>query len=50
MKTEKTEIAVAYLLDETKYVIHRRNLKQALNQGLVWKEFISWLNLIKIIG
>ena len=37
MKTEKTEIAVAYLLDQTKYVIHRRNLKQALNQELVLK-------------
>ena len=37
MKTEKTEIAVAYLLEQTKYVIHRRNLKQALNQELVLK-------------
>ena len=48
MKTEKTEIAVAYLLEQTKYVIHRRNLKQALNQELVLKRIhimikFNWL-------
>ena len=34
MKTEKVEKLVANLHDKTEYVIHRRNLKQALNHGL----------------
>ena len=37
MKTEKVEKLVAYLHDRTKYVIHIRNLNQALNHGLVFK-------------
>ena len=37
MKTEKVEELVAYLYDKTKYVIHIRNLNQALNHGLVFK-------------
>ena len=35
MKTEKVEKLVANLHDKTEYVIHTRNLKQALNHGLV---------------
>ena len=38
MKTEKVEKPVAYLHDKTKYVIHIRNLNQALNHGLVFKK------------
>ena len=33
MKTEKAEKLVANLYDKTEYVIHIRNLKQALNHG-----------------
>ena len=35
MKTEKAKKLVAHLHDKTEYVIHIRNLKQALNHGLV---------------
>ena len=35
---EKVEKLVANLHDKNEYVIHRRNLKQALNQGLVLKK------------
>ena len=53
MKIEKVEILVPNLHDKTKYVIHIRNLKQALNHGLVLKKihrFIkfnqnAWLKL-----
>ena len=38
MKIEKVEKLVANLLDKTEYVIHIRNLKQALNHGLVSKK------------
>ena len=40
MKIEKEEKLVANLFDKTKYtyVIHIRNLKQALNHGLVLKK------------
>ena len=38
MKTEKVEKLVANLHDKTEYVIHIRNLKQALNHGLVQKK------------
>ena len=37
MKIEKVEKLVANLHDKTEYVIHVRNLKQALNHGLVLK-------------
>ena len=33
MKTEKAEKLVANLYDKTEYVIHIRNVKQALNHG-----------------
>ena len=42
---------VANLYDKSEYVIHMKNLKQALNHGLVLKKkFIEWLNLIKMLG
>ena len=37
MKIEKVEKSVANLHDQTYYVTHIRNLKQALNHGLVGK-------------
>ena len=37
MKIEKNEKHVANLHDKTEYVIHIRNLKQALDHGLVFK-------------
>ena len=37
IKTEKVEKLVAKLHDKKEYVIHIRNLKQALNHGLVLK-------------
>ena len=38
MKIEKVEKLVANLHDKTEDVIHIRNLKQALNNGLVFKK------------
>ena len=38
MKIEKVEKHVANLHDKTEYIIHIRNLKQALNNGLVLKK------------
>ena len=38
MKFEKVEKFVVNLHDKTEYVIHKRNLKQALNHGLVFKK------------
>ena len=43
MKIEKVEKLIIDIHDKTEYVIHIRNLKQALNHGLV-------LNLIKMLG
>ena len=39
MKIEKVKKLVANLCDKTEYVIQTRNLKQALNHGLVLKKF-----------
>ena len=39
MKTEKIENLVANLHNKTEYVIHIRNLKEALNHGLILKNF-----------
>ena len=50
MKIEKLEKLVANLHDKTEYVKHIRNSKQALNHELVFKNFIEWLNLIKMLG
>ena len=38
MEIEKVEKLAANLHDKTEYVIHKRNLKQALNNGLVLKK------------
>ena len=38
MKIEKVENLVANLHDQTKNIVHIRNLKQALNHGLVLKK------------
>ena len=38
MKIEKVERLLANLHDKTEYVIHIRNLKEALNHGLVLKK------------
>ena len=46
MKIEKVEKLIVDIHDKTEYVIHIRNLKQALNHGLVFKKFIKWLNSI----
>ena len=37
MRIEKFQKCVPNLHDKSEYVIHKRNLKQALNQGLVLK-------------
>ena len=53
MKIEKAEKLVAEVHNKAEYYIHIRNLKQALNHGLVLfffkkkKKQIDWLNLIK---
>ena len=41
MKLEKVEKLVSNLHDKTEYVIYIRNLKQALNYGLILKKFIE---------
>ena len=50
MKVKKDEEFVANLYGKTEYIIHIRNLKQALHHGLVLKRFIELLNLIKMLG
>ena len=50
MNIEKVEKLVTNLHDKNGYVIHIRNLKQALIYGLVLKKFIELLNLIKKLG
>ena len=39
MKIEKVEKIVFNLHDKIEYVIHRRNLKQALSHGLFFENF-----------
>ena len=48
-KLKKTKSFVANLHDKTEYIIHIRNSKQPLNNGLVLKKFIEWLKLIKML-
>ena len=38
MKIEKIEMLVTNLNNKSEYVIHIRNLRQALNHGLTWKK------------
>ena len=49
MKTEEFKKRIDNIHDKTEYSIHVRNLKQALNRGLVWrkkmilkKTFLVW--------
>ena len=44
IKTGIVENLIANLYDKTEYVIHTRNLKQALNDGLVIKKYIESLS------
>ena len=37
MKIEKLEKLVVNLYDKTEHFVHRKSLKQALNQGLILK-------------
>ena len=39
IKTEKAEKFVANLHDKKEYVIHIRSLKQAIDQGSLWKKY-----------
>ena len=41
MNIKKVEKLVTDLHDKTEYVIHIRNLKQALNHGLILKKFVE---------
>ena len=50
MKIEKVEKLVANLHDKEEYVIHIRNLKQALNQGSIIKKCKESLKFIKKLG
>ena len=45
MKIEKVEKLVTNLHDKTEYVIHKRNLTQALNRGLILKKFLTMIEL-----
>ena len=47
MKIEKVKKLVANLHDKSEYVIHIRNLKQALNHGFVLKKVHK---VIKVLG
>ena len=48
--TEKVEKIVTNLHDKNEYVIHIKNIKQALYHGLILKKVDRVLNLIKKIG
>ena len=50
MKIEKAEKLVTNLHDKTEYVIHIRDLEQALNQELIAKKVHRMINLIKMLG
>ena len=44
MKMEKIEKLVANLNDKSEYVTHKRNLRQALNHGLILKKINKAIN------
>ena len=51
MKTEKKlKKLVVNLHDKEEYLIHKRNLKQALNHGLVMKKVYRVIKLIRKLG
>ena len=47
IKIEKIEKLLANFHDKEEYIIHIKDLKQALNHGLVLKNGMESLNLIK---
>ena len=49
MKIEKAGKLVANLNDKKEYVIHMTNLKQALNDGLVFKKLHRIINFNEIV-
>ena len=50
MKIEKVEKLVSNFHVKTEYVIHIRNLNEALNHGLILRKLINKINLIKMLG
>ena len=50
MKLKKVEKLVTNLHDKTEYVVHIRNLNQALNHGLILKNVHRVLSLIKYMN
>ena len=50
MKLEKVEKLVTNLNDTTEYVIHLRNLKQALNHGLILKKVHRMIKFNQKLG
>ena len=50
LKIEKVDKLVVNLHDKTEYVIHIKNLKQALNHEVVLTKIHRMINLIKILG
>ena len=50
VKIKKVEKLVSNLLDKREYIINITNLKQVLNHGLVLKNYIEFLNSIKMFG
>ena len=49
IKLEKVEKGVTNLCNQNDFVMHIRNLKQALNHGLIFKK-VPRLNFIKKLG
>ena len=47
-KIEKFEKFLANLDDKTEYITHMRNLKQALNKGLILKK--GWLSCLACLA
>ena len=45
MKIKNVEKLVANLYDKTEYFMYIRNLKQALNRGMVLKKIHKWIEL-----
>ena len=49
-KIKKVEKHVTNLCDKTEYVLQIRNLKGALNHGLILKKYIEQYSLIKMLS
>ena len=50
MKIEKVEKLFPNFHVKTEYVIHIRNLNEALNHGLILRKLINKIDLIKMLG